>query len=196
MLQRCLHHIEGEENHAILYASAGNYAWAWQTHFGREHDPSQVLGELNLFRYRPCRVLLRIDDASSQLAAAQVILAAATSGAPIEISTTSAARWAWVKELALHLVEEDETGLIARLAEGAMVSGPQRIERLRLLVSPSMPLRQAANRALVHVIDAPVLANGRLELRHYLREQVVSQTVHRYGNLMRVYAQPRSERDD
>jgi RHH-type proline utilization regulon transcriptional repressor/proline dehydrogenase/delta 1-pyrroline-5-carboxylate dehydrogenase len=34
------------------------------------------------------------------------------------------------------------------------------------------------------VIDAPVLANGRLELRWYLREQALSRVVHRYGNLM------------
>jgi RHH-type proline utilization regulon transcriptional repressor/proline dehydrogenase/delta 1-pyrroline-5-carboxylate dehydrogenase len=33
------------------------------------------------------------------------------------------------------------------------------------------------------VIDAPVLANGRLELRWYLREQTVSRTLHRYGNV-------------
>jgi RHH-type proline utilization regulon transcriptional repressor/proline dehydrogenase/delta 1-pyrroline-5-carboxylate dehydrogenase len=35
----------------------------------------------------------------------------------------------------------------------------------------------------VHLIDAPVLAHGRLELRHYVREQAIAQTVHRYGNL-------------
>jgi RHH-type proline utilization regulon transcriptional repressor/proline dehydrogenase/delta 1-pyrroline-5-carboxylate dehydrogenase len=45
-------------------------------------------------------------------------------------------------------------------------------------------VRRAANAAGVAVIDAPPLANGRLELRYYLREQAVSQTVHRYGNLM------------
>ena len=37
------------------------------------------------------------------------------------------------------------------------------------------------------VVDVPVLANGRLELRYYLREQALSQTVHRYGNLMKTY---------
>jgi hypothetical protein len=34
------------------------------------------------------------------------------------------------------------------------------------------------------VIDAPVLATGRLELRWYLREQTVARVVHRYGNVM------------
>jgi RHH-type proline utilization regulon transcriptional repressor/proline dehydrogenase/delta 1-pyrroline-5-carboxylate dehydrogenase len=153
-----------------------------------------VLGELNLFRYRPCRrVLVRIDEEASQVAAAQVLIAAATTGVPLEISAASTVGWAWLKELTLQTVEnitienivkEDEPRLLVRLANG-------KFERLRLLVSPSRPLAEAANRALIHVIDAPVLANGRLELRHYLREQAISQTVHRYGNLMGGDAQPR-----
>ena len=39
-------------------------------------------------------------------------------------------------------------------------------------------------RRSVAVIDAPVLANGRLELRWYLREQTISRVLHRYGNVM------------
>ena len=35
----------------------------------------------------------------------------------------------------------------------------------------------------LRVVRDEVLANGRLEFRHYLREQSVSETVHRYGNV-------------
>jgi hypothetical protein len=45
-------------------------------------------------------------------------------------------------------------------------------------------LRRVANKAGIGVIDAPALANGRLELRHYLREQAISHTMHRYGNIL------------
>jgi RHH-type proline utilization regulon transcriptional repressor/proline dehydrogenase/delta 1-pyrroline-5-carboxylate dehydrogenase len=185
-LEQALRQFKDEEEQAVLRISAGSYAWAWQTHFGREHDPSQLLGEVNLFRYRPFpRLLLRIDEQSTPLAVAQVVLAAATCGVALEISVFSATGWGWLNELGLALaekemIEEDEAGLIARLAD---TSG----ERLRLLAAPSTPLRQAANRALVHLIEAPVLMNGRLELRHYLREQAISQTVHRYGNLISIH---------
>jgi RHH-type proline utilization regulon transcriptional repressor/proline dehydrogenase/delta 1-pyrroline-5-carboxylate dehydrogenase len=83
-----------------------------------------------------------------------------------------------LQELGLQLLLEDESERLGRIAAGS-----QAFERLRLLKPPSGQLRHAANRALIHIMDVPVLANGRLELRHYLREQVVSQTVHRYGNL-------------
>jgi hypothetical protein len=36
----------------------------------------------------------------------------------------------------------------------------------------------------VSIVDVPVVHNGRLELRHYLREQAMAHTTHRYGNSM------------
>ena len=41
----------------------------------------------------------------------------------------------------------------------------------------------------ISAVDVPVLANGRQELRCYLREQMLSQTIHRYGNIMKTYRQ-------
>jgi RHH-type proline utilization regulon transcriptional repressor/proline dehydrogenase/delta 1-pyrroline-5-carboxylate dehydrogenase len=56
-------------------------------------------------------------------------------------------------------------------------------ERVRVWEPISMAARAAAGGTGVTVIDAPVLANGRLELRWYLREQAVSRVLHRYGNV-------------
>ena len=36
----------------------------------------------------------------------------------------------------------------------------------------------------MHIAHAPVTAEGRVELLHYLREQAVSRTTHRYGNVL------------
>ena len=35
----------------------------------------------------------------------------------------------------------------------------------------------------IPIIPATALANGRIELLNYLKEQSVSETVHRYGNI-------------
>ncbi|MEM8860528.1 MAG: hypothetical protein AAGD96_19565, partial [Chloroflexota bacterium] len=58
------------------------------------------------------------------------------------------------------------------------------LERVRVLGTPSVELRQAAQKQHVHVIADPVSPDGRLELRHYFREQAVSETRHRYGNIV------------
>jgi hypothetical protein len=51
-------------------------------------------------------------------------------------------------------------------------------------MNTSPDVRAAAHEAGVTVIDAPVMATGRLELRWYLHEQTVSRVRHRYGNVI------------
>lgn len=183
LLERCLTYFAGPQAHEVLRASAGSYAWAWQTHFSREHDPSQVHGERNIFRYRPCRqVLVRCEpvDPASRLNLGQVILAARTCGVHLMVSLPPAAQeWVWLAgEDGVRVVYEDEGQLAGRLG------GKDGYDRLRVLTPISLALHRAANQAHIAVIDTPVLANGRLELRWYLREQAIAQTVHRYGNLV------------
>jgi RHH-type transcriptional regulator, proline utilization regulon repressor / proline dehydrogenase / delta 1-pyrroline-5-carboxylate dehydrogenase len=77
----------------------------------------------------------------------------------------------------VEIVVEVEAGFVERLAH------PGDAERVRVWERISTPARAAANGARLAVIDAPVLATGRLELRWYLREQAVSRVLHRYGNV-------------
>ena len=58
------------------------------------------------------------------------------------------------------------------------------MQRVRVVGTCSNELRAAANEAGVHIADDPVTAEGRVELLHYLREQSVSRTTHRYGNVL------------
>jgi RHH-type proline utilization regulon transcriptional repressor/proline dehydrogenase/delta 1-pyrroline-5-carboxylate dehydrogenase len=170
---------------ALWQASARSYAWAWQQHYGREHDPSQILGEVNLFRYRPVRgILVRVEAASATVSLMQVVLAALICEAPLTVSLSpDRDAWDWLADLhTVRVMVEDEASLIARLSAGDAV-----YDRLRALGPLSTALRRALNAAGISVVDVPVLANGRLELRYYLREQALSQTVHRYGNLMKTY---------
>jgi RHH-type proline utilization regulon transcriptional repressor/proline dehydrogenase/delta 1-pyrroline-5-carboxylate dehydrogenase len=185
VLERCQHCSGDARVSALLQASARSYAWAWQRHYSQEHDPSQILGELNLFRYRPVRgILVRVEAASALVSLAQVVLAALTCATPLTISFNSAREdWAWLADLStVQVIVEDEVSLIARLEARAVV-----YDRLRALGPLSTPLRRVLNRVGINVVDVPVLANGRLELRYYLREQALSQTIHRYGNVLRTY---------
>ena len=128
-----------------------------------------------MFRYRPCaRVLVRAETASDagREALDRVLLAARLCGVPAAVSLADGESPGDVPALV-----EDEDTLAARLAGIGC-------ERLRALVPVSTPLRRAAHAAGIGVVDAPVSAAGRFELRHYLREQAVSRVVHRYGSVM------------
>jgi RHH-type proline utilization regulon transcriptional repressor/proline dehydrogenase/delta 1-pyrroline-5-carboxylate dehydrogenase len=114
------------------------------------------------------------------VALAQVVLAASIAGVPLTVSLTpDSASWAWLAEWGdLERVVEAEAGFVERLAH------PGGAERVRVWQPISTAARAAANATGVAVIDAPVVASGRLELRWYLREQVVSRVVHRYGSVV------------
>src|SRR6266849_3235374 len=168
------------EEPAMLQAAADSYERAWREHFSQVYEPIRLLGERNVFRYRPCRrVLVRGEAATvaGRLALSLVLLATRACGAPVTVSLSAGEPGLWLAEADDGgAVAETEAELIARLGAGGF-------ERLRALVPISHALRAAAHSAGMAVLDAPVLAAGRLELRHYLREQTVSHLVHRYGSV-------------
>jgi hypothetical protein len=115
----------------------------------------------------------------SAVALCQTVLAACVAGTPLTVSLLPDSQaWAWLAECdGVDLAVEAEAGFVERLAH------PEDAERVRVWEPISTAARAAANGTGVTVVDAPVLANGRLELRWYLREQTVSQVLHRYGSV-------------
>jgi RHH-type transcriptional regulator, proline utilization regulon repressor / proline dehydrogenase / delta 1-pyrroline-5-carboxylate dehydrogenase len=141
-----------------------------------------IPGERNALRYRPCRrVIARGTTASPRAAAAlcQVSLAACLVGSPLTVSLSPESRaWVWLAECAgVGLTVETDAGFVERLAH------PEGAERVRVWEPISSVARAAANATGVTVIDAPVVANGRLELRWYVREQTICRVLHRYGSM-------------
>ncbi len=187
VLDRCLAGLTDADARSLLEASAASYARTWREHWSREHDPAAIRGELNAFRYRPCRhVIARGTTARPDAAVAlcQIILAAHVAGTRLTVSLSPESEpWVGLAECAgVELVVEAEAGFVDRLAH-PLYTEHGWIERLRAWEPISTAARAAANGTGVTVIDAPVLANGRLELRWYLREQTVSRVLHRYGSV-------------
>jgi RHH-type proline utilization regulon transcriptional repressor/proline dehydrogenase/delta 1-pyrroline-5-carboxylate dehydrogenase len=58
-------------------------------------------------------------------------------------------------------------------------------EFLRTDGVPCDEILRAAHDASLNWIDAPLSPDGRLELTRWLREQSISETLHRYGNVVR-----------
>ncbi len=138
-------------------AAGKSYRTWWKTTFSQEHDPSGLTGESNHFRYVPIKRL-------------GVLAAPDTPQVELELVQTAAA----VAGISLIVVYSPEE-MIAQLPN---------IERVRALSRPSEQLLRAAQDQHVPLIQEPLSADGRLELRYYLREQAISETQHRYGNLV------------
>ena len=151
---------------------AASYKEAWDEHFSRPHDPSELRSESNVFRYRPSKgVILRL-PARDSVAIERARLAAQLTGTPLTISIAT---------------EENDAFFATRLA-----SLVNQFERLRTVEPVSDEVLSAAHKAGFDWIDAPVTANGRLELRFWMREQAVSRTLHRYGQISASFSRIRA----
>lgn len=140
-----------------------DYNEAWKMHFAIEHDPSEMRCESNVFRYRPSRgVILRL-DAHDERSIHLARRAAETSGVPLILSIGD---------------EESETDFLGRLPELARSA-----EFLRTVTTPCDKTLMAAHELGLNWINAPLLACGRIELTRWMREQSISETRHRYGQI-------------
>lgn len=164
--------------------AARAYQEDFERYFRGPRDASGLLGQDNLLRYLPARVVLYVAaDAGLEKSLPAVI-------------RTVAASWvagSGLFVLADALLADSPLGAVLGCLEAVeLVSGAAdvgrrltewRPERLRVVGSVADELRAGADEAHVHVSnDAPVAA-GRVELLFHLLEQSVSVTTHRYGHL-------------
>lgn len=162
-----------------IRSAAGSQAKWWMEEFGVEHDPSHIYGENNTFRYIPVKgILARVENMSDDDVAI-LLLGAKLCGVLLHLSVGE--ERPWIRKMNGYyasLTVETETELIGRM--------PEAIQGVRFLRGTDVS--EALANAAVHVMrkcwTVPCLPMGRLELLGYFREQSVSETVHRYGNLI------------
>jgi RHH-type proline utilization regulon transcriptional repressor/proline dehydrogenase/delta 1-pyrroline-5-carboxylate dehydrogenase len=171
------------EQMELWNASVESYAYHWKHYFSKKHDPSRILGQDNFLMYVPHPfIVLRVDAQENTFDVMRVIAAAIICHTPLQVSgeheiLQSLSNEDWLKLAGgVEIKEETEIQFIERIKT-------KEIKRVRLLSPPSLELKQTFADAACNAIAAPVLANGRIELLHYLREISLSVDYHRYGNL-------------
>ncbi|MBB1484840.1 bifunctional proline dehydrogenase/L-glutamate gamma-semialdehyde dehydrogenase [Tessaracoccus sp. MC1865] len=157
---------------ARLTAAVASDEEAARTVFGVPHDPSALAVEINVLRYLPTPVTVRVEtaDATSVLREASAALAA---GAPARFSFATA----------------PEETLVRVLSEAGFAYGTQAADdfdravrgRVRFLGARSL-LTAVRGSIDVTAFDGDPMLPGRLALLPYVREQAVSITHHRFGH--------------
>ena len=168
-----------EADVATLQAAAADDARWWAREYGVATDRAGLVYEENLLRYLPRPGLrLRVADDGRDVDAARCLLAAAACAAEVEVSLAAPPSSLLLAALAGRAVRvEPEQAFLERLARGAP-------GRVRVVGTASAALHRVAADAEVDVAAAPVTPSGRLEPLWWLREQAVSRTRHRFGNLV------------
>ncbi len=195
-------HIRGrapeEPDMGRLITAIESYDHARLEEFSREHDHFRLLGEDNIRRYPAFReVRIRIHPRDKFFDIFARACAAKAAGCRITVSTPPDVELASVLMLedlteswaaAIEFIEETDE----RLAD---IIRRRRTRRIRYSAPDRVPqmIREAAAESGFFIADAPVQVQGRIELLWYLREQSVSHSYHRYGNLGARAREPRAE---
>ena len=173
-------------DYAALEAAAGSDSYWWITDLALDHDPTGLAYESNVLRYRPLPGLtVRVGPDAVPFDVARVLVAAAAVDAAVVVSLHPDAAGA-VEPATMRLFPRSACAVETAAELAARVEGLPSA-RVRLVGSePELSRLEPA----VHV-DArrPVLL-GRVELLRYLREQTISRTLHRFGNLVRPIDDP------
>ncbi|MEO5716726.1 MAG: bifunctional proline dehydrogenase/L-glutamate gamma-semialdehyde dehydrogenase, partial [Luteolibacter sp.] len=157
----------------VLTTAAESDAWWMEEVFSKEHDPSGLKCESNVFRYRPfARVLVRAAEGSDKTMLGRILLAASASGAEVELSLPEDSDFSGWKG---RTWRESESTLCRRLE--AESYGLVRTS----VASPA--LAEAAIEVGTRLVSGTPVLNGRIELLPYFREQAISETLHRHGLL-------------
>lgn len=161
-----------------LRAAAESYAYWWNTYFSHEHDPSALHGENNDFRYRPLpQHVVRVEEGEvcwSNILKSYVLC---------QIGGIS---WTWSVHPDVNVPSEVKNHLPPATVETTdvfvtrMETSPQGSFRVMGTeqLEPFYVLKRQGHRLLA----SECLANGRLEWLGYLREQSITEIVHRHGN--------------
>ncbi|HEX5945768.1 MAG TPA: proline dehydrogenase family protein [Acidimicrobiales bacterium] len=165
---------------AWLAAAAGSDAAAWADELGQEIDRTGLSVERNTLRYRPLpSVLVRAGAGATAAEVGRILLAAELTGTTVRLSVDPSVAPRLRAACFTRYVEATESvaAFVARVRSGD-VRGRVRVvgdERTML------PGELAADE--VTVLAGPALATGRRELLTLVREQAISQTLHRFGHL-------------
>ncbi|HEY7947075.1 MAG TPA: aldehyde dehydrogenase family protein, partial [Acidimicrobiales bacterium] len=151
----------------------------WECHFGRTTELAGLASESNQLRYRPFGpgVVLRVDDDVADEALAKALGAAALTGTTVRVSSARPRPGRRSLPTGTAFTVESSEALALSLASSAGA-------RLRILGRAEPDVLAAAAEHAVTVVDEPVCSHGRIELVRWLREQVVTRSLHRYGNVV------------
>ncbi|TLP78984.1 proline dehydrogenase family protein [Nesterenkonia sphaerica] len=194
--------VDAAEHHDLLSetdlqwlkrAVADDAVW-WEQEFGAAKDPTGLHAEANIFRYLPEQVLLRVSQDAEPHLVLRTAAAALTAGSTLHLSVapklTKATKKA-VSQLSDHRVsitKDDDAAFATKLARGKHDADGG--IRVRVIGSLASAVREAvAHRPEVALLDDPVTASGRVELRYWVKEQSISMTLHRFGNPSKAFGE-------
>ena len=174
--------VDTDKDKNRLNYAAESYKNAWGTEFSLERDVNHIYGEENIFRYLPLKSIgVRVQEDDDLCDILLILLAATIAKTPVTVSISgSDSKLQAIEKAALTLL-----GIVIKMQdEDRFVEEMENYERIRIC-SPaaSDAIYLKAAKLGKHIANNKPLAEGRLEMLHYLKEQSIAYEYHRYGSI-------------
>ena len=174
--------LDNDNDKNRLHYAAESYKNAWGMEFSLERDVNHLYGEENTFRYLPLKSIgLRVQENDNLCDVLLILSAATTAKTPVTISISGADS----KLLAIEKAAVTLLGIVIKMQdEERFAEEMGNYERIRTC-SPDISdaIYKKAAKLGKHIASNKPLAEGRLELLHYLKEQSIAYEYHRYGSI-------------
>ena len=171
---------EPAQQQSAIAAAESCQHW-WENEFSKSHDPSQIHGETNDFRYRARKShFIRIennDAATHKEALVRLVVACQIGGCELHVSAAADSEFG-LGEFAKSWRVESTSDFCNRL------SNEKGSAAISVLGDVSSELWNTSNEQNFPVFTGEVVSNGRLLMLRIFREQAIAETVHRYGNIV------------
>jgi RHH-type proline utilization regulon transcriptional repressor/proline dehydrogenase/delta 1-pyrroline-5-carboxylate dehydrogenase len=160
-------------------SAVASYLKNYDEIFSVERDIYQLAGEENTFRYLPLRnILFRIQQSDELVDILMVVAAATISKNRLTISLDSNNSY---KNIIKQIAGSQNVDL---QTDPLFIESIKDYERIRSCTPNLLPeVFDKVAELGVYIATRPPLAEGRLELLHYLKEQSIAYEYHRYGSI-------------
>ncbi|MDR0349206.1 MAG: bifunctional proline dehydrogenase/L-glutamate gamma-semialdehyde dehydrogenase [Tannerella sp.] len=172
---------DGKDMNRLNFAVV-SFQKSLQEEFAQEKDVSHIYGEENIFRYLPLKSMgLRVEEKDGLTDILLVIMAADTAKTPLTISISAEDS----KLKTIETVAGKHSGIqVKKQTTGQFIAEMHLYERIRTCSADlSDSFYNKAAESGKHIATHKPLAEGRLELLHYLKEQSIAYEYHRYGSI-------------
>ncbi|MGK0291488.1 MAG: RHH-type proline utilization regulon transcriptional repressor/proline dehydrogenase, partial [bacterium] len=166
--------------------AASNYLHWWESYFEQNHDYYRIRGQDNIVRYHSIgTVVICVHEDDTLFEVFARIIAAHIADCEIIISYSNNADSYVTQFLDLHVGYLREDFFVLKQNSAELLELMSKAKVLRYAHPDRVPaeIYEAAAQTGFYLCVEPPLMEGRLELLHYLKEQTVTYSYHRFGNL-------------
>jgi len=158
-----------------------SYQKNYNSEFSVEKDINNLMGEQNTFRYLPLKNMLFRIQTTDELCDVLMILASAKiAKTPLSISISA-------DNKLIDTLKTISGNVIIIQTENEFINEMDKYERIRTCNTElSLDIYRKAAKLGKYIATQKPLAEGRLELLHYLKEQSIAFEYHRYGSITEI----------